>query len=273
MTDASVTDWDAHSINILKIKGLMKERDQARTDGEFASADKLRDRLMQEFDVVIIDQNNGPSGWRFKNGATKKLRRSNESLNETPQGESMQMKNKRKIEEVEDTSSKKGSKITSDTSSKKMGKSSDSNGAPSSSSAGTTAASSERARLAAALDKVIGEGAGSTPTAKTVQGVLIEDLSVGRGKQCKSGDRISVQYSGKLQRNGKVFDASRKPFVFRLGRSEVIRGWDIGCADMREGGKRRLTIPPEKAYGKSGSPPVIPPNATLVFDVTLLQVM
>ncbi len=101
-----------------------------------------------------------------------------------------------------------------------------------------------------------------------------------------------MHYVGKLKSNGKVFDAStKKPFVFRLGKGEVIRGWDIGIAShlthsliysltvslgingMMIGGKRVLTIPPEKAYGKSGAPPTIPPNATLVFDVTLLNIL
>ena len=67
--------------------------------------------------------------------------------------------------------------------------------------------------------------------------------------------------------------SKKKPFVFRLGKGEVIKGWDIGVSGMAVGGVRRLTIPPEKAYGKQGSPPVIPSNATLVFDVTLCKVL
>jgi FK506-binding nuclear protein len=108
---------------------------------------------------------------------------------------------------------------------------------------------------------------------KMIQGIRIEDVVVGTGKKALSGKRIKVQYVGRLKSNNKVFDASRgKPFAFRLGRAEVIRGWDIGCEGMQVGGKRILTIPPEKAYGRSGAPPTIPGNATLVFEVTLQDV-
>jgi FK506-binding nuclear protein len=108
---------------------------------------------------------------------------------------------------------------------------------------------------------------------RRVQGVLIEDLKIGTGKVCKIGDRIKMHYIGKLKTNGKVFDSSvNKPFVFRLGRGEVIGGWEIGCQGMAIGGKRRLTIPPEKAYGRAGAPPTIPGNATLVFEVSLVDI-
>lgn len=115
-------------------------------------------------------------------------------------------------------------------------------------------------------------GSGSTDGTKVVQGVKIEDKKIGTGKVATSGRRIKVHYVGKLP-NGNTFDAcTKKPFPFRLGAGEVIRGWDIGCDGMAVGGKRRLTIPPEKAYGKAGAPPTIPGNATLIFDVTLLEV-
>lgn len=80
------------------------------------------------------------------------------------------------------------------------------------------------------------------------EGVLIEDVIIGSGRKCKSGDRVRVNYVGKLKSNNRVFDASKKPFTFKLGRGEVIRGWDVGCADMAIGGKRKLTIPPEKGW-------------------------
>eukprot|EP01034_Spumella_vulgaris_P028250 gene28249-35079_t len=107
------------------------------------------------------------------------------------------------------------------------------------------------------------------------QGVLIEELEIGTGKQqAVTGKRIKVHYIGRLKANNKMFDSSlKKPFVFLLGRSQVIKGWDIGCEGMFVGGKRRLTIPPEKAYGRAGAPPSIPSNATLVFEVTLLEVL
>ena len=131
----------------------------------------------------------------------------------------------------------------------------------------------ETNRNNALIQSILGTGS-DTATRKNVQGVLIEDLKVGTGRVAKSGNKIKVHYVGKLKSNGNTFDAcTTKPFPFRLGTGEVIRGWDIGCDGMKIGGKRRLTIPPEKAYGRAGAPPTIPSNATLVFDVTLLEVM
>jgi FKBP-type peptidyl-prolyl cis-trans isomerase len=102
----------------------------------------------------------------------------------------------------------------------------------------------------------------------------IEDLQVGTGAEAVSGKRVSVHYTGWLT-NGKKFDSSLdrgQPFQFRLGAGEVIQGWDKGVAGMKVGGKRKLTIPPELGYGARGAGGVIPPNATLVFEVELLGV-
>ena len=106
-----------------------------------------------------------------------------------------------------------------------------------------------------------------------INGVNIEDIEIGSGAEATSGMKVKVFYVGKLKTTGKVFDSSTKrPFSFKLGRSEVIRGWDIGVEGMRVGGRRKLTIPPEKAYGRQGAPPTIPGNATLVFDIQLVGV-
>lgn len=101
--------------------------------------------------------------------------------------------------------------------------------------------------------------------------VKIEDVRVGTGLAVEAGMRLSVNYTGTLD-NGTVFDTSigKKPFEFVLGVGEVIAGWDTGLAGMKVGGKRRLTIPPELGYGPQGSDP-IPPNATLFFEVDLLD--
>lgn len=102
----------------------------------------------------------------------------------------------------------------------------------------------------------------------------IKDLVVGKGTEAKSGDSVKVHYVGTLP-DGKEFDASKKhgqPFDFELGAGRVIKGWDQGVAGMKVGGKRKLTVPPSLGYGARGFPPVIPPNATLNFEVELLEV-
>ena len=111
--------------------------------------------------------------------------------------------------------------------------------------------------------------------------LIKKDDVTGSGNQAAAGRRVTVHYTGwlydqgKADHKGRKFDSSRDrgdPFTFRLGAGEVIRGWDEGVAGMKVGGRRTLTIPPDDGYGAQGSPPVIPPNATLVFDVELLDV-
>ena len=116
--------------------------------------------------------------------------------------------------------------------------------------------------------KVTGDGT------KTPSGLIYWDIRVGNGEVAKEGSRVRVHYTGWLT-NGKKFDSSvdaGKPFDFTIGNGEVIQGWEEGIAGMRVGGKRQLRIPPTLGYGAEGSPPVIPPNATLIFDVQLLGV-
>jgi len=102
----------------------------------------------------------------------------------------------------------------------------------------------------------------------------ITDLVVGTGAAAVSGQKVTVHYTGTLT-DGSKFDSSLdrgQPFSFPLGAGRVIRGWDEGVAGMKVGGKRKLVIPPEMGYGARGFPPVIPANATLVFEVELLGV-
>ncbi|KAI3401654.1 hypothetical protein diail_9318 [Diaporthe ilicicola] len=117
-----------------------------------------------------------------------------------------------------------------------------------------------------------GKKAAATGGVKVVQGVKIDDRKAGAGRTAKSGDKVGMRYIGKLD-NGKVFDSNKKgaPFSFKLGKGEVIKGWDIGVAGMAVGGERRLTIPAHLAYGSKGVPG-IPPNSTLTFDVKLLEI-
>ena len=102
----------------------------------------------------------------------------------------------------------------------------------------------------------------------------IDELVVGTGAEARTGASVSVHYTGWLT-DGTRFDSSidrGKPFAFALGRGQVIAGWDQGVVGMRVGGKRKLTIPPHLGYGVRGAGGVIPPNATLVFEVELLGV-
>ncbi|CAE6500416.1 unnamed protein product [Rhizoctonia solani] len=95
------------------------------------------------------------------------------------------------------------------------------------------------------------------------------------GARTKEGDVLSMHYTGTFQLNGLAFDSSRErdtPFEFKLGAGQVIRGWDQGLQGMGVGERRKITLPPAYAYGPRGFPPVIPPNATLVFDVELLEI-
>jgi peptidylprolyl isomerase len=109
-------------------------------------------------------------------------------------------------------------------------------------------------------------------TITTPSGLQYQDLLVGPGPSPKAGSAVSVHYTGWLT-NGTMFDSSvsrNQPFTFRLGRGEVIKGWDEGVSTMHVGGKRKLTIPPGLAYGAKGYPGAIPPNSTLIFEVELL---
>jgi len=102
-------------------------------------------------------------------------------------------------------------------------------------------------------------------------GLIVEDVSLGNGQTVSPGRKIEVKYIGRLSSNGKVFDSSlNKPFSFRHGVGEVIKGWDAGIKGMRVGGKRKLIIPPQLGYGTKGKGP-IPPNATLEFEVELVK--
>ena len=113
---------------------------------------------------------------------------------------------------------------------------------------------------------------------KTASGLVIDELALGTGEAAASGKKVSVHYTGWLFDNGakgKKFDSSKDrgdPFIFPLGQGHVIKGWDEGVAGMKVGGQRTLIIPASMAYGERGAGGVIPPNATLIFDVELVEV-
>jgi len=132
--------------------------------------------------------------------------------------------------------------------------------------AGCTKEADNPAAQAAAALQPPGPDAVTLPS-----GIIYEDIKVGDGPRARAGLMVSVHYTGWLT-DGTQFDTSLnkpRPFVFRMGRGEVIQGWDEGLVGMRVGGRRRLTIPPDLAYGDKGVPGLIPPGATLVFQVEL----
>jgi hypothetical protein len=106
--------------------------------------------------------------------------------------------------------------------------------------------------------------------------LIKEDLVPGTGAEAKDGDKVKVNYTGRLLKTNLMFDTSigpgKKPFEFQLGKGSVIKGWDQGVVGMKVGGKRKLTIPSRLGYTDKGSPPKIPGKATLVFEVELLSV-
>jgi FKBP-type peptidyl-prolyl cis-trans isomerase FkpA len=120
----------------------------------------------------------------------------------------------------------------------------------------------------------------ATGTNKVTE-LIKTDVKLGKGAEAKAGQQVTVHYTGWLYdeaapgHKGKKFDSSRDrndPFVFQLGAGQVIKGWDVGVEGMKVGGQRTLIIPPNLGYGARGAGGVIPPNATLVFDVELLGV-
>ena len=121
----------------------------------------------------------------------------------------------------------------------------------------------------------VGMGCNKGNTEEMGNGLIIEGLVVGEGAEAQDYNKVVVNYTGSLE-DGSVFDSSlnpgRGPFTFTLGVGSVIKGWDLGVKGMKVGGKRKLTIPPELGYGDQGAGGLIPPGATLIFEVDLLEV-
>jgi len=128
--------------------------------------------------------------------------------------------------------------------------------------------------MLALLSTTLSQGASMSETTTTASGLKYEDVKPGDGDVATAGKTVSVHYTGWLT-NGMKFDSSKdrgQPFEFLLGGGRVIKGWDEGVLGMKVGGVRKLTIPADLGYGSRGAGSVIPPNATLVFEVELLKV-
>lgn len=248
-----ISSLDEQSRKIINVRILMKDRETARKSNDFGKSDTIRDKLAEEYGVIVKDQVGGPSGWKFKDGSSRKLNAGTK---------------------IPDAAAKKRNRESNDVAvavavAKKQKKTTKNEDARFQKVDITNTPETLKNKKVLAC---MGMGGATGSSVRNVQGVLIEDIKAGTGKVAESGKRCKMGYAGRLKSNGKMFDASgNKPFTFRLGRSEVIRGWDIGVQGMREGGKRRLTIPPEKGYGHQGAPPTIPGNATLIFDITLIE--
>ena len=146
---------------------------------------------------------------------------------------------------------------------------------PASARARARAAPALAAAVAAALGAAPGEARAQALPRTLEGGLVVEDVKLGRGREALNQTTVRVHYTGTLD-DGTEFDSSRprgQPFEFTLGLGQVIRGWDLGVLGMKEGGERRLTIPSELGYGAAGAGASIPPNATLHFDVELIEVL
>lgn len=137
------------------------------------------------------------------------------------------------------------------------------------------AAEEEVAEEAAAAKNAVADAPEvSVPKGPPPKSLVIEDLKTGSGATAQPGDKVTVHYVGVLYDGGEMFDVSwgDEPFSFELGAQQVISGWDQGVQGMKVGGERKLITPPDLAYGNQGSYPSIPPDATLVFQIELLDV-
>jgi peptidylprolyl isomerase len=143
---------------------------------------------------------------------------------------------------------------------------------PTTASTPTTPTSTAKTPTSGPLSK---EPSVTPPSGPPPTTLVTKEIIKGTGPEAKAGDSVTVNYVGVLYKGGKEFDASwrrHEPFTFTLGKEQVIKGWDQGVAGMKVGGRRELIIPAELGYGKTGSPPTIPPNSALVFVVDLLAV-
>ncbi len=215
-----------HSQKIVQARLWMAKREKSRLDHNFILADEFRTKL-NEMGVEVLDQKDGPSGWKFKDGSSKKL-----PAGSAIPSELLELTRKRPTEENaagEEKDKKKRKKGTSSASSNVGGEAS--TGAGASKVAKTKELSQDQIRTKAVLTSVLtpasstssssSSSSSSSASIKKVEGVVIEDVVLGSGRVAKAGDRLKMNYVGRLKANNRLFDASKKPFPFRLGRGEV----------------------------------------------------
>ena len=230
------------------------EAEEAEDDGEEEEEEESDDEDM-ETDEAKPEVNGSPK--KEMNGSPKKEVKSDEKTPETPESGDKKKKKKKNKKKNKNKENVNGTGEAGDDATKTPAKA-------------DQKVKQEQKTPAKADQKTPGKDqAKKTPKRTLKGGIQVEDLKEGNGPEAKRGKMVGMYYEGKLKANGKTFDStlSGKPFKFRLGAGEVIKGWDVGLDGIKVGGKRRLTIPAPLAYGKAGAAPEIPPNATLVFDV------
>ena len=236
-------ELDEHSKLIIQVRTLMKTREEARKASDFGKSDSLRERLAG-MGVEVKDQLAGPSGWRFVDGRSSKLPAGTKQT-QVPK-EAQKIRDRTVVpDDAKGQKGQKGQQLKGKEGDKKRAREGEAGGAASKDkhkdgADGEAQAKKARAdappkkvaptpdelRNKAALTQVMGKGG----KGRDVQGVYVEDLVEGKGRVAEAGKKIKMGYVGRLKSTGKVFDASgQKPFVFRLGRAEVIKGWDIGA--------------------------------------------
>ncbi len=221
--DDAAAPMDPQTIKILAVKTLMRERENSRKNSDFTKSDTIRDKLLSEFGVEIFDQKNGPSGWKFKDGSSKKLA----AGLTLPVEITATLKRNRTEEAIDRKQAEKKQRVEASVPKSK-------GGTPhidikhihflysicTSSVIKEAALTEEQKRNKLVMSTIMGNS-----DVLNKQGVLIEEMVIGPSNIiAKSGQRIKVHYVGRLKTNNKMFDSSlKKPFVFRLGRSEVIK--------------------------------------------------
>ncbi|CAN7071675.1 unnamed protein product [Brassica oleracea var. botrytis] len=244
----------------------------------------------EDEDGFPIPKENNNSGEKMNSdvdeqGSNKKrkAKASEQDGGQESENKNKKKKNQKEKKKGESTSNEKvetGSvlkkKETTQTSSNQKAQNETKNNAMSQSSKTPDKSAEKKNKQKNTSEKATVENSKASQEQTYLNGLVVEELKLGKpnGKQATPGKQVTVRYIGKLQKNGKIFDSNigKAPFKFKLGRGEVIKGWDVGVNGMRVGEKRKFTIPPSMGYGSRGAGGQIPPNAWLSFEVELIDV-